>query len=98
VDAGEEIATSGIPTRRLPSCADCHGPGPGERNPAYPLLHIQHADYLALQLELFKERRRGGSSYAHIMNQVAASLTPAQLRDVAAYYGSPRSLTAVADP
>ena len=85
---GREIATHGIPARRVPSCADCHGPGEGRRNPAYPVLIGQDADYLTLQLELFKEQRRGGSPYAHIMTRVAADLTPGQIRDVALYYAS----------
>jgi cytochrome c553 len=85
---GEEIATRGIPTQGVPSCADCHGPGPAPRNTAYPYLAGQYADYLVLQLELFEQDSRGGSPYAHLMRHVATRLRPGQMRDVAAYYES----------
>jgi cytochrome c553 len=48
----------------------------------------QYADYLVLQLELFKKEHRGGSAYAHLMRPVAAGLTAEQMRDVALYYES----------
>ncbi|MGH8603686.1 MAG: c-type cytochrome, partial [Gammaproteobacteria bacterium] len=47
-----------------------------------------YADYLVLQLQLFKAQQRGGSGYAHIMRRVAAGLSVAQMRDVARYYAS----------
>jgi cytochrome c553 len=58
------------------------------RNPAYPLVAGQYADYLVLQLELFKKQHRGGTAYAHLMHTVAVRLTPEQMRDVALYYAS----------
>lgn len=85
---GAAIAQRGIPSQRVPSCVDCHGPGATRRNPAYPLLAGQYADYLVLQLELFKKEQRGGSAYAHLMRPVAANLTSEQIRDVALYYAS----------
>jgi cytochrome c553 len=85
---GREIALRGVPERGIPSCKDCHGPGGAGHNPAYPGLPGQYASYIVLQLELFKERRRGGSPFAHLMDQVAPRLTPEEMRDVAAYYAS----------
>lgn len=85
---GREIASSGIPGQRVPSCADCHGPAARRRNPAYPRLAGQYADYLVLQLELFEQDQRGGSRYAHLMRKVAPRLSAQQMRDVAAYYAS----------
>jgi cytochrome c553 len=85
---GKSIAHQGIPGQRVPSCADCHGPGPAPRNPIFPILAGQHADYLVLQLNLFQRQQRGGSAYAHLMHPVAAWLTPADMRDVALYYAS----------
>jgi cytochrome c553 len=87
-DAGARIALRGIPEQNVPSCSDCHGPGEQARNPAYPRLDGQYQDYLVLQLELFASERRGGSRYAHIMQQVAPRLKPEQMRDVARYYAS----------
>ena len=85
---GRAIASRGIAARKVPACADCHGPSPSRKNDAYPILAGQFADYLVLQLELFKSGRRGGSRYAHLMRPVAAGLTPEQIRDVALYYES----------
>jgi cytochrome c553 len=87
-ERGEEIALRGIPSQGVPSCVDCHGPGPHRRNAAYPNLAGQYAEYLALQLTLFKNDQRGGSAYAHIMRHVAIRLHADQMRDVASYYAS----------
>ena len=88
LERGEFIALRGIPAQRVPACAACHGPGATRKNPIYPELNGQFADYLVLQLELFKQGARGGTDYAHIMRQVAGQLTPRQMRDVARYYAS----------
>jgi cytochrome c553/cytochrome c5 len=85
---GQEIVSRGIPVQGVPACRHCHGPGARPRNPAYPGLASQFESYLALQLELFKSGRRGGSSYASIMSRIAGRLRPEQMRDVAAYYAS----------
>lgn len=85
---GKAIARDGIASQDVPPCADCHERGPEPRNPAYPVLARQFADYLVLQLELFQRGQRGGSEYAHIMQRTAARLTAEQIRDVAAYYES----------
>jgi cytochrome c553 len=88
IERGKAIADRGVPSQRVPSCVDCHGPGATRRNPLYPELAGQYADYLLLQLVLFKNEHRGGTDYAHLMRQVAAGLTPEQMRDVALYYSS----------
>jgi cytochrome c553 len=88
IERGKTIASRGIPSQRVPSCVDCHGPGATRRNPVYPELSGQYADYLVLQLVLFKKEHRGGTAYAHLMRPVAARLTPEQMRDVALYYAS----------
>lgn len=83
---GAAIATRGIPERLVPPCEKCHGPGGPDRNPIYPSLAGQYADYIRLQLTLFKSRSRGGTTYHHIMQRVAANLTPDDMRAVAEYY------------
>jgi cytochrome c553 len=88
VARGAAIAKNGDPARGVPSCIDCHGPRKGPRNEAYPSLAGQYAEYLALQLELFANDKRGGSSYANIMAHVAPRLSDEQRRDVASYYAS----------
>lgn len=88
IERGRAIATHGIPSRRVPACIECHGPRPGPRNPNYPVLAGQSADYLVLQLELFRDGHRGGGAYSHLMHYVAGYLTAEQMRDVASYYES----------
>jgi cytochrome c553 len=88
IERGRTIAELGIPAQRVPSCSDCHGPGPERRNPAYPALAGQYAEYLLLQLELFKANRRGGSRHAALMLRVAATLSIEQMTDVAQYYAA----------
>lgn len=86
IERGEAIARKG--SQRIPSCADCHGPSDIPRNPRYPILAGQYAEYLVLQLELFAQHKRGGSSYAHLMQLTAHRLTEEQMRAVALYYAS----------
>ncbi len=86
IERGKGIAMHGIPHKRVPACMPCHDPNRHTRNPAYPELAGQYAEYLVLQLELFQREQRGGSAYAHLMHTVAAGLTPEQMHDVAAYF------------
>jgi len=88
IERGGRIAREGIFEQRVAACAGCHGPGPTERNEAYPRLAGQYARYLVSNLELFEAGRRGGSRWAHLMHEVAPRLRREQMRDVAAYYAS----------
>ena len=78
----------GIPHQDVPACTECHGLSSPQKNDAYPILAGQHRDYLAQQLRLLQERRRGGSEYVHLMHSFVDRLTSDQLQDVAAYYAS----------
>ena len=93
IERGREIAMRGMPSQRLPACAACHGPSSTPRNPIYPQLAGQYAEYLALQITLFKKGSRGGTPYAHLMRLVASRLTPEQVHDVTRYYASLGSTT-----
>jgi cytochrome c553 len=88
IERGETIAQHGIPDQRVPACVDCHGPSDQPRNAGYPGLSGQYAQYIRLQLELFKAGTRGSTKYDHIMRNVASGLKPEQMRDVARYYAS----------
>ena len=88
IERGRQIALQGVPSQRLPACVDCHGPGTLPRNPVYPSLAGQYPEYLVLQLELFKNKQRGGTAYHRLMHFVASHLTPEQMQDVAQYYSS----------
>lgn len=83
---GEEIARRGIPSRGVPSCAACHGLGVKQSRPEFPSLAGLPASYTELQLELLREKRRGGSPYGRIMEVVAERLSPEEARQVADFY------------
>jgi cytochrome c553 len=85
---GRRIATVGIAEHAVPSCADCHGPAGHAHHAAYPRLAGQYAAYLALQLRLFRDRRRGGSEYVDVMHHVVDGLGDEEILDVAAYYAT----------
>ncbi|MGQ4660860.1 c-type cytochrome [Lysobacter sp. F6437] len=85
---GERLAREGVASRRVASCVECHGPGTSPRNALYPRLAGQPAAYIERQLSLFKQRDRGGTAYAGIMETVAARLEPDDIRDLALYYAS----------
>lgn len=87
IGQGAAIATEGLEDQLVPACVNCHGPG-GQRRADYPVLAGQYADYLEQQLGLFKSQSRGGTAFAHIMQQVAGQLTAEQMRAVARYYAS----------
>jgi len=96
---GQALAERGVPERGVPSCAQCHGPKAGPRNPMYPRIAGQYARYLKQQLELFTAGQRGGSEYAQVMHSAARRLTPGQIQALADYYASlpPQSAPALAD-
>lgn len=88
IKQGKKIAYEGLPSRKIPSCNDCHGPAEFERNPAYPLLAGQYSEYLYLQLKLFKDERRGGSEYSHLMRPGVHWLEEEEMRAVSEFYQS----------
>jgi cytochrome c553 len=85
---GRQIAELGIPERKVPACLSCHGGS--RRNPIYPTLDGQHAEYLKGQLRLFAAGRRGGTRYAHLMERTAKTLEDEDIEDLAAYFSSLR--------
>jgi len=81
---GQQIATQ--------VCAACHGADGNSIAPANPKLAGQIPDYLAKQLENFKPAAAGKPAVRNnaIMAGFAATLSPEDMRDVAAYYASQR--------
>ncbi len=88
ISRGATIALEGVTKARIPVCAQCHGPSANARNARYPTLAGQYADYLVLQLELFADKKRGGTEFAPLMHPVVDHMTNEQIRDVAMYYES----------
>src|SRR5690606_14542224 len=85
---GAVLARHGDPDRKIPACNACHGRAAGDRNPMYPDLGGQHADYLSAQLELFRERSRGGTDHVPLMHSASKRLTDRDIRDLAGYYAA----------
>ncbi|MDY0329517.1 MAG: c-type cytochrome [Thiomonas sp.] len=70
------------------TCAACHGLDGNATSTEFPKLAGQHVDYLIKQLHDYRIAK-GASHPARvnaIMNGMAATLTDAQIRDVALYY------------
>ena len=77
-------------------CAACHGPnGTGNsENPEWPSLAGQHHEYLVEQLQLLKS----GVRVAPVMNPMAATLSPQDMADIAAYFEHQTLVGLEADP
>jgi cytochrome c553 len=85
---GEHIVTVGVPEREIPPCAECHGPSAQPKNPAYPRLMSQHQAYLSRQIQLLKERRRGGTANVTLMHAFVDRLQARDIADVTAYFSA----------
>lgn len=81
---GEAIARNGIRARNIPACLSCHGAA--NRNPRYPRIAGQSADYMATQLRLFRAGTRGGTNYSHLMANIARELEDRDIAALAAYF------------
>jgi cytochrome c553 len=70
------------------TCAACHGLDGNATSTGFPKLAAQHADYIVKQLHDYRTAKgaKGPARVNPIMNGVAATLTEAQIRDVALYY------------
>lgn len=82
LSAGKTLFENGIPDRKIPACASCHGKE-GQGNAVFPRLADQHADYLVKQLVVFQrtDERPEGS----VMKTIAHDLTLDDMEAVAAY-------------
>ena len=74
-------------------CGACHGIDGNPAQAIYPKLAGQHEDYIARQLQLFKDKKRENV----IMQGMAAPLQPQDMHDIGAYFASKKSLPGVAD-
>ncbi|WP_230530874.1 c-type cytochrome [Microvirga roseola] len=88
---GGAIAAVGIPEQGVPACNGCHGPNGIGQAPLYPYLAGQYANYLELQLLLWKQGRRDGDPM-NVMELISKAMTDEQIRAVSLYYASVRPL------
>ncbi|MHB0973095.1 MAG: c-type cytochrome [Thiobacillus sp.] len=81
---GQKIFRSGVQGAGVPACASCHGPQ-GKGIPVqFPRLAGQHSDYIYAQLNNFRLGARANDG-AKMMRTIAAKMTDADMKAVAAY-------------
>ena len=80
-----KLVSEGDPMRAIPACSSCHDKP--RLNPAYPTLTGLGRDYIANQLRLFRDGRRGGGVYAHLMTRSAKNLQDEDIAALAGFYG-----------
>jgi cytochrome c553 len=74
--------------RKAAACFACHGSGGNSSNALYPSLAAQTPLYIYYQLLQFREGRRANEQ----MSPFAAKLTDADMKDIAAYFSTQKSL------
>ncbi len=80
---GEQIAAT---------CGACHTHDGSRGIATNPILQGQHPDYIVKQLTEFKEGKRKNA----VMNGMAAPLSPEDMKNVAAFYGSKKPVAGAA--
>jgi cytochrome c553 len=75
-------------------CTACHGSNGNSINPEWPSLAGLGADYIAEQLQNFKDGKRANP----IMMPMAAALTPDDMADIGAYFDAQVNTGLEADP
>jgi cytochrome c553 len=82
VALGEKIYRGGIPDKHVPACAGCHSPTGAGIPAQYPRLGGQHADYIAAQLQAFRDHKRLNNAP---MQQISAQMNNEEIAAVADY-------------
>ena len=85
-ERGRTLASQGDPSRGVPACLSCHDKA--EANFSYPRLSGQPAAYLASQLRLFVEKKRGGGPFKEVMTRAAAKLEANDISALASYFSA----------
>ncbi|MFN3543344.1 MAG: c-type cytochrome [Thiobacillus sp.] len=81
---GERIYRGGVLGAGVPACASCHGPQGKGIPTQFPRLAGQHAEYIYTQLNAFRVGARANDA-AKMMRNIAAKMTDADMKAVAAY-------------
>jgi cytochrome c553 len=84
---GKRIATQGLPAKKIPACATCHGAELGGREPGIPGLLGLRADYVSAQLGAWRYGVRTALA-PDCMQVIASSLSEAEVAAVSAYLAS----------
>lgn len=89
--AGKSLYELGDASRSIGACIGCHGSEGNSDVLIYPNLANQHPEYIAKQLNNFKNKDR--VNYA--MNQFAGGMTADDIADMAAYFADPAAVANV---
>lgn len=89
--AGKSLYELGDASRSIGACIGCHGSEGNSDVLIYPNLANQHPEYIAKQLNNFKNKNR--VNYA--MNQFAGGMTEDDIADMAAYFADPAAVANV---
>ena len=99
--SGAIISTSALPAGNVEAgatksttCAACHGANGNSINTDWPSLAGIGADYIAEQLQNFKDGKRANP----IMMPMASALSPDDMADLGAYFDSQTNTGLEADP
>lgn len=84
---GHRLAHQGSEAERVQACDSCHGPDGGGVPYSAPYLAGQSADYLAAELQSWREDRRKNDA-GKLMSSVAQRLNDADVSAVSAYFAS----------
>lgn len=87
VAQGEALYRGGSKDGQVPACMACHGPdGRGNPGSMYPQLAGQHADYVALKLNDWRDGKTWGDTpHAQIMALVAKGLSDSDIAALSSY-------------
>ena len=84
VKLGQDIYRGGILAKGVAACASCHGPAGAGVPVQFPRVAGQYAEYTAAQLVSFRAGERANDPN-NMMRAVAAKLSDAEIKAVAAY-------------
>jgi cytochrome c553 len=84
-DPAIRLVFAGDPSRGIPPCAACHGPG--AQKIGAPPLQGQHTAYIERQLAAFAQGIRENDINEQ-MRTIATQLTPDELHVIAEFYGA----------
>lgn len=81
---GQKLWRGGNAASGVPACAGCHGPNGAGIPSQYPRVAGQFAEYVDVQLKLFRSGGRGNDA-SGMMRGVAARMTDQEIKAVAEY-------------
>ena len=82
---GAQLASAGSEEKGIPACSNCHGAQGMGVPPSVPYLAGQYAEYIALQLELWKQGVRDNDAL-NVMHAIAVKMTREDMIAVGRYY------------